>query len=242
MKSDFKILDPSYCVMNNRKIDLWFLSLHEKKPQLYHLLSEDEKKRAMRFHFSHHRRRFINARGLLRLILGRYLHCRPDQIQFNYNKQGKPNLNHPEQIEFNISHSGEWVLIAIGCINPLGVDIESYSARSYLGIASHIFSKEEQEMLKSAHPTLIPWLFFNFWAQKEAFIKACGLGLSYPTKQFNVSISYERKQTVYDPQNKAAWIIKPFQPKIALSAAICHHPEIEDIYFQTFSTTKGLFQ
>jgi 4'-phosphopantetheinyl transferase len=58
--------------------------------QLGQLLSPDEQERAARFHFPHHRERYIVARGTLRLLIGRYLACQPESINFSYGPQGKP--------------------------------------------------------------------------------------------------------------------------------------------------------
>ena len=59
----------------------------------------------------------------------------------------------------------------------MGVDIEQYSARPYEGIAKSLFSEQEFNEFKKVPPALKPAVFFHVWSQKEAFIKACGLGL-----------------------------------------------------------------
>jgi len=55
-------------------------------------LSKDERARAKGFRFERDRRRFIVARGLLRMLLGRYLGMSPANLRFGYGPHGKPYL------------------------------------------------------------------------------------------------------------------------------------------------------
>jgi len=95
----------------------------------------------------------------------------------------------------------------------MGVDIELYSARSYEGIAKTLFSEQELHDFIKAPSSLKPALFFHVWAQKEAFIKASGLGLSYPTKEFNVPTTFSTKQLVDDPLHNTTWQLRSFMPR-----------------------------
>jgi 4'-phosphopantetheinyl transferase len=52
----------------------------------------DERTRSANFQFERDQQRFIVARGVLRDLLGRYLHIQPGKIGFVYNAFGKPDL------------------------------------------------------------------------------------------------------------------------------------------------------
>jgi 4'-phosphopantetheinyl transferase len=181
-------LDPNNCVLDPTGIDIWQFSLNETLAQSATILNADELSRAARFYFERHQRRFATARTRVREILGAYLGLPAATLEFTYNQYGKPEVINSQQLQFNVSHSGEIALLAIGKTFPLGVDLEQYSARPYIGIAKQLFSPTEQTLLKNSPSRLKPALFFHIWAQKEAFIKACGLGLSYPTETFTVPI------------------------------------------------------
>src|SRR4051794_34090171 len=56
------------------------------------ILSTDEQARARRYRFDDDRRRYLGGRGLVRVLLGRYLHIAPDQVRFDYTRFGKPHL------------------------------------------------------------------------------------------------------------------------------------------------------
>lgn len=221
-------LDPPHYTLDASRIDIWQFSLHERLKQSADILHKDELARASRFHFARHRRRFASARTQLREILGTYLGESPAALEFQYNKHGKPEIMNPQALHFNLSHSGDMALLAIGKDFPLGIDLEQYSARPYLGIASHLFSPAEQKALKTIPLQGRAALFFHIWAQKEAFIKACGLGLAYPTQGFSVP-THTSATEIDDPLHKKSWKMQSFMPGIAVAAALCYHPSIQTL-------------
>lgn len=226
--TDCMPLDPNHCTLDASRIDIWQFFLDENLPQSASILNSEELARAARFHFERHQRRFASARTRLREILAAYLAADAASLEFEYNKHGKPELLNQQGLQFNLSHSGDMALLAIGKEFPLGVDLEIYSARPYLGIAKQLFSPAEQKAIHNASSATRTALFFKIWAQKEAFIKACGLGLAYPTEQFTVALHKDSGE-VYDNLHQQNWKIQSFMPAIAVSAALCCHPSIKSI-------------
>ena len=218
------------CNLQPNRIDLWEFPLDKLPVLTDSVLNENELARANRFYFERHKRRFKAARATLRLILSRYLQIDANQLQFTYNNHGKPELHH-QAIEFNLSHSHDLALLAVGQQFPLGVDLEFFSARSYDGIANHLFSQQELRSFLKLPFYLKPQAFFQVWAQKEAFIKACGMGLAYPTQRFNVPLLAYTPALIPDPINNKEWQLVSFMPRIACSAALCHHPDIQEIRY-----------
>lgn len=225
----FISFDSTQCILNEYRIDLWQFSLEQNLNLSYQILNAEEKARSQRFHFSQHQRRFATARTLLRIILARYLNTTPKSLEFVYNSQGKPSVINLQRLQFNISHSGDLAILAVGKGYPMGVDIEHYSARPYEGIAENSFSEQEIKELKKTPKALKAAVFFHLWSQKEAFIKACGLGLSYPTKEFTVPSRIPTQQLVEDPLHNLTWQLRSFMPKAACSGALCCHPTIKEI-------------
>lgn len=214
-------------------IDIWLISLENPAFHLSHLLSDEEMARANAYHFKHHQRRFIQARAMMRYILAQYLQADPSKLEFSTHKHGKPYLTEKSMIEFNLSHSGAFALLAIGSHHRLGIDLEFFSMRPFIAMAQKVFSPQEIEVLGTLPKTLLPYAFFNIWAQKEAFIKAIGLGLSYPTNSFTVKILGIEASKTTGPQ-KESLMIRPFMPLIACAAAIAHHPSIDEIRYSDF--------
>jgi 4'-phosphopantetheinyl transferase len=225
----FTPLNSQNCILNESRIDLWQFSLAHELNITSQILNDEEKARGNRFYFERHRRRFTTARATLRIILARYLNMSPERLEFTYNLQGKPSAVNSQKLQFNLSHTGDLALLAVGKVNPIGVDIERYSARSYEGIAKNLFSPQELQELHKAPPARKAALFFHIWAQKEAFIKASGLGLSYPTQEFSVPTSIPTKQLVDDPINNTTWQLHSFMPQVACSGALCYHPTVREL-------------
>lgn len=165
----------------------------ELQEQYQDLLDDDERARAARFHFDHHRRHFVVGRGFLRTLLGRYLDARPEEVCFSYGAYGKPLLDgaHREsRLRFNASHSGDWAIYGFVLEHEIGVDVE-YVKPDFAseGIAERFFSTREVEALNGVAEEEKPAAFFRCWTRKEAYIKAIGSGLSHPLDTFDVTLA-----------------------------------------------------
>ncbi len=208
------------------RIDVWYFSLCDGLNEAHAYLNREEQARAKRFYFARHRRRFSIARALMRQILACYLHLPAHVLCFDYARWGKPFLNTTIPIVFNLSHSQDSALLAVGSHEALGVDIECLSQRPYLDLACELFSPNEINHLKSFKPSEQASAFFNIWVQKEAFVKAIGQGLGYPTQQFDVSLNPDQPITVYDSVHGGTWQIFTLMPKPQTYTALCCHPSI----------------
>jgi 4'-phosphopantetheinyl transferase len=217
--------------LHPQRIDIWQYPLSTLWPEAESRLDEAELQRAKRFHFARHQRRFTIARAGLRLILSRYLMQNPQDIEFLVNPYGKPYVEHASQIQFNLSHSQDLAILAIGQQHPVGIDIEFFSSRPFAGMSNMMFSPQEIEAYIKLPISLRSLAFFHVWAQKEAFIKACGMGLSYPTQSFTVPVHFPSHQEVHDARHAITWQIRSFMPKIACYAALCNHPSIQTIRY-----------
>jgi 4'-phosphopantetheinyl transferase len=153
------------------------------------LLSSDEAQQAGRFRFERDRTRYIAGRAQLRLLLGGYLGVAPVGLAFRYGQYGKPELTASE-LQFNLSHSGPQMLVAVTRIGDVGVDIEldtTDMAREQ--IAERFFSPAEVATLRGLPAACQPRAFLACWTRKEAFIKARGDGLQLALDSFDVSLA-----------------------------------------------------
>ncbi|OCH97249.1 hypothetical protein A8135_03915 [Legionella jamestowniensis] len=219
------------CSLHQNRIDIWEFSLKDLPDWAMSILDKDEHHRAQRFHFPRHQRRFAVSHAMLRAILGRYLGQSPKELVFTYGPHGKPGIKTNYNLEFNLTHSRELALLAIGQQFPLGIDIEFFSARPYLGLAKTVFSPMEVAGLLQLPSWMQPLAFFHIWSQKEALIKACGLGLSYPTKAFNVPVLPSTKTSIEDRKHHKHWQMIPFMPLVNCSAALCCESSIQHIRY-----------
>ncbi|HEX2093753.1 MAG TPA: 4'-phosphopantetheinyl transferase superfamily protein [Longimicrobiaceae bacterium] len=176
------------------------------------LLATDELARVDRFRFDRDRRRSTVARGVLRMLLGRYLAESPRRVEFRYESHGKPVLaGGPADrgVRFNVSHSGELALFAFTRGRELGVDVELvHSIEDAEQIAERFFSAAENAVFRSLPAELREEAFFNCWTRKEAYIKAVGEGLSFPLHVFDVSLAPGEPARLLDsrdPEQAERW-------------------------------------
>ena len=138
-------------------------------------LNDDEKRRADRYYQPKDRQRFSIARGLLRLVLGRYTARAPAELIFITDETKKPRLRDFPDLHYNVSHAGDWILMAVSPTG-VGVDVEKIDPDfDFRSVAGHVFSREEQQMIagkSDARP-----LFYELWTRKEALAKATAKGI-----------------------------------------------------------------
>lgn len=183
-------------VLTDADVHVWYASLEQPAEVVEKLgatLSAEEKVRAERFHFARHRRLFIISRGILRNLLSRYLNIEPGNLEFEYTPTGKPHLSSQgvsPDVFFNLSHSGNRVILAFTRQRQVGVDIEIiHPIHDMDQLARRNFSPDEYKEFKSVGEADRMKAFFHCWTRKEAFIKAIGDGLSFPLQEFTVSFS-----------------------------------------------------
>jgi 4'-phosphopantetheinyl transferase len=182
--------------LERNAIHIWRAALdqpQQRLDELRQMLTEDELQRAARFAFAHDRARFTAGRGVLRVILGRYLGVRPEQLCFDYGAAGKPTLAREfagKDLRFNLSHSHGLALYALTPGRALGVDVERIRADVDVEqVAQVAFAPAEAAELLALPVTQRQQAFFACWTRKEAYVKARGEGLSLPGDQFQVSLA-----------------------------------------------------
>ena len=153
------------------------------------ILSKDEQDRAAKYILERPRNNFIITRGLLRLLLARCLRCGPKDIVFEKNDYGKPFIN-KSPVFFNVSHSGDYCVIALSKQAEIGIDIEvNNTSIDKAAIINRFFSKAEKEWVFAQDPKLLHELFYRTWTAKEAVCKALGVGLWSVKNMFSVIAS-----------------------------------------------------
>ena len=181
-------------VLGNQELDrnsvhVWSASLDGRLEDVCSLLSAEEIARAARFRFDRDRDRFASGRALLRRLLAAYTGRRAEDIGFAYSVYGKPRLVGATQISFNVSHSGNRALFALGSGVDVGVDIELLDPNlTDERVPERFFSPREVSELRSLPKALQPRAFLTCWTRKEAYIKAHGPGLSLPLHDFDVTL------------------------------------------------------
>ncbi len=147
-------------------------------------LSAAETARAARFGSAPLRERYIIGRATLRLLLSETLERHPAAVAIERGQRGRPILAGAPDIDFNVSHTGDVAVYAIGRINAgvrLGIDVE-YRARQagVERLARKLLTGPERSRLERLSPDDARVEFLRIWTCKEAMSKATGDGLAAP--------------------------------------------------------------
>ena len=150
----------------------------------WHLLSDDERARALRWRRQADRVRAVATRAALRRLLGARLGRAPTSLRFTLGPQGKPGLaDHP--IAFNVSHSGAQALLALAgaaAVEAIGVDVERVDATvDVASLARLAATPRECEAIGAS-----PACFYGHWVGKEAALKALGLGVAGDLRRVDI--------------------------------------------------------
>lgn len=139
-------------------------------------LSPQELERHHSFRQSADRERFVLGRSMLRLLLGAWLGQSASEVGIEIGPYGKPFC--PGGPEFNISHSGDLILLGLHPCQPVGIDVEQIQpSLEWEPIARHLWPDEVIEGLKHLPDQDQCSAFVQYWCQYEAMNKASGRGL-----------------------------------------------------------------
>jgi 4'-phosphopantetheinyl transferase len=152
------------------------------------ILSAEERERRARFVRAADRARYAQSHVFLREALSRFTAeaatIAPAEWQFAHGEHGRPKIANPPAgfpIDFNLSHTKDYAACVVTRGAVCGIDIERVrSDPEFLNIARSHFAPEEYRALAELAEDARPRRFFELWTEKEAWAKACGLGLALP--------------------------------------------------------------
>ena len=156
-------------------------------PQAHALLTPEEQARAARIRAGAPRHEFTVARAALRLLLGATLGEAPLQLHFQLGEHGKPSLAQGA-VDFNVTHSGGCILIAISRAGAVGIDVEPLDRKveAMELAAAHFHPEEVTAIAAETDEARRLALFFRCWTRKEAVVKADGRALQISLDEFCV--------------------------------------------------------
>jgi 4'-phosphopantetheinyl transferase len=221
---------PENLSLDQNEIHVWRCFLDQPEQQIDALvktLTDDEVKRAERFHFQRDRLHFIAARGVLRMILGQYLGSDPGYVRFIYGRNGKPSLAGEKEprLCFNVSHSRGLALYAFTYDRKIGVDVEYLDReRAIEHIVERFYSPTEISAFNSLPADKQHDAFFTYWTCKEAYLKAEGTGLSFGLDKVEISMTPEKHTALAaidgDTQQAALWSLQTLDAAKEYAAAL----------------------
>ena len=169
----------------------------ESYEKAYAWASEERKQRAQRYRCAEDARRCILAEALLRFSLKEACGY-TGQIETQYHEYGKPFIKGLKNFAYNMSHSGQWVVVAYsydetGTVKDAKVGVDVEKIREFTNcekLAIRFLAQEEQEYIFSVKSDAERAArFTEVWTLKESYLKYLGCGLSQSLESFAVDAS-----------------------------------------------------
>lgn len=162
-------------------------------------LTSEERLRVGRFRFFEDARHWTACRANLRKILGEAIHLPPDEVPLVLSKFGKPTLAPPfDSIHFNLSHSPDLAVVALGVDGPVGIDLENLERAKELLECESTFCHPQEIQSLPDEASLRARQLLRIWTAKEAVLKALGTGLSHPPESTRIDFSGTTGRAVSD--------------------------------------------
>lgn len=214
-------------------IDIWFSILTADNIQQYwQTLDEQELAQAKKFSNPLLQTRYIVSHGRLRHILAQYTQQTPASLVFTKTPHGKPFLKPHSVLSFNLSHTGDYMAVAVAQNCQLGIDIEQIKARNNLtALVNKCFSQKEAEYWQQLSSEVQIQQFYQYWTRKEAFVKATGLGISLGLKECEIDLD---NPTLFSSVPSVCGLAKQWHNRdleldVKLAAAVVADRAIADI-------------
>lgn len=154
-------------------------------------LSAEELRRYERFHFQEDRHRFLVSHALTRRVLSRYAGLAPQQWIFSTTKHGKPEISNPglTLLRFNLTHTPGLVACVVNLSGDCGIDAEKITQRHEpIAVARRMFSQQEYRIQQTLSGRDQLEYFFARWTLREAYVKARGIGIHFPTRKLRFRV------------------------------------------------------
>lgn len=196
--------------------DICEKNLHE----LSMFIDSDKRYRINNFIIKKDKIRTLIGEIMIRNIIIEKLGVKNRDIVFCKNQYGKPYLKGYPGFNFNISHSGDFVVCAIDD-KPIGIDVEEVKHIEYEEIARSFFSVSEFNYIIKQDSNIQLSKFYEIWTLKESFIKCCGQGLSMPLRVFSIHVDeYENIKIMINNQHEE-YVFKKIDIAPGYKMAIC---------------------
>jgi len=173
---------------------VWLLSQKmgiATRSKLASFLSPSETEKLSEIKSSETRDAMLIGRGFTRFLLAQYLGTPPPKVVIEVEEKGRPYARNRLGLDFNVSHSGGLVAVAISLQGKVGIDFEkARRLPDQVSLASQILSEDEMDDLYVTGPLTSSKIFYDYWTAKESVLKCDGRGLSIDPRE--VEICFEK--------------------------------------------------
>ncbi len=184
-----------------------------------------ENQRAARFVFPIDRARYVTSHLVLHHVLGRHLGLAPAAVAFAPGPAGtKPRLAGTD-LAFNLSQAGTVAAVAVARGREVGVDVEVESAIDKTPIEGQL-APGERAALQALSPDERCVAMRRLWVRKEAYLKACGVGLgggpARTLESFEMSVGEVPRLIASAAGDRDAWVVTSIAVPSGYQGALVH--------------------
>ena len=177
-------------LLKRSKLYYYNINMDSYEDDMLSELSKAEQEKAKEYTTTRHKKLYVIRHILLKELL------MPYGTELYYDKLGKAKLKDSE-IEFSISYSNDYFVVAIADNHMVGADIEYIMPLdNYKNMAEIFLTENEVEIFHKASPAKQLKLFYYFWTAKEAFIKSIGQGMEFDLQHVEFKLNNNQKLTV----------------------------------------------
>jgi phosphopantetheinyl transferase len=190
--------------LSGATVDLWLAWVGDHVRQVDQF-SRDYLSREEMLHLGGYRsrsaaERYVVTRSLVRIVLSERLGVAPREIPVSRTDSGKPVV--AQGVHFNVSHSGDLILLAFSEQRPVGVDVERRRDVPRVQALRErwltIPEKREFDRRRSLGASDSD-AFLRVWSLKEARLKALGVGIAGALAAQQMSVDVVALDHLLDP-------------------------------------------
>ncbi|MCX4748886.1 4'-phosphopantetheinyl transferase superfamily protein [Kitasatospora sp. NBC_01287] len=152
---------------------------------------------------------FLATRALLKHLAARAVGVPPRDLEFGYALTGRLYVRGCDQVDLNLSHTGDLMLVGLSTLGLIGVDVELIDRRLYgSGGEAQMCTPDETRLLAATPEAGRNERLVRQWTLKEAYTKALGQGMYFPFTEFGFQVDEEPprlRRADGTPADRDAW-------------------------------------
>ena len=184
-------------------------------------VDEERRRKALAYRFREDRAASLGAGLLLHFASFCLVPDLAKPLAIRHSANGKPYFAGDKAPRFNLSHAGEYVILAIGR-EEVGVDIAKPAGADEM-LARRCFTSAELARVMPARSCFDADMFFRFWTLKESYLKFIGTGLS--VDPLRIEIRGESPITLLQDGEHKPCSLRLFKTLPNYSIALCQQSD-----------------
>ncbi len=145
----------------------------EKKEEFLKFLDKEKRTEYLSSSNENRKNSILLSQGFAKEKIGELYNLDKKDIVFSVTNQGKPFCKSHPEIYFSLSHSGDFLTLAVSD-KEVGIDIEKPREAKENLVRRVCAENEIKKIYSSEKPNIV---FTEIWTKKEAYLKALGTGI-----------------------------------------------------------------